>query len=320
MGLSLLIMAWTVEALGEGLPAVVDFEDVAVEGPAVEAYTGPGGGVYYNGSDGAGGFSSVGVYFENAYNADWMSWSGWAYSTTTDVETAGFGNQYSSYAGGAASGEVYAVTYAPSVVRLPAGMRAPMRVSVSMTTYAAKAILEGDAFTRPFGDDPATEGIVETDYPDVFTLTITGYAADGSALGSVETVLADYRGPAETDGVLEGWTEVNLGPIAQSGWGQRQSVAELGFSLESTDVGAFGMNTPAYVAVDDLVIEPTLVWGPYDLGPFYASFPAVDTGDFLGWVTPHEPYVYVYDLARWVYLDPAQLEEDGVWMYVPRGQ
>ena len=64
----------------------VDFEDLSLS-------TEP----FYNGSDGAGGFSSGGASFPNNYNSQYNSWIGWSYSNMTDGETQGFGNQYSAY-------------------------------------------------------------------------------------------------------------------------------------------------------------------------------------------------------------------------------
>jgi hypothetical protein len=300
----------------EGERLEIGFEDLPVSVPPLEAYSGPGGGAYYNGSDGAGGFTSDGVFFGNDYNADWMSWSGWAYSTTTDAETGGWDNQYSAYAGGAASGEVYAVTYAPSVLELPVGYRGPVSIKVTNTSYAAVSMRDGDPFAKKFGDDPATPEVVETDYPDWFKLTITGRAESGTQLGSVEVMLADFRGEAETDFILEDWLEVDLRPLRHPSWPTdwNPGVARIEFSLESSDVGDFGMNTPAYIAVDDLVLEETAAWGPYDL----TAGPEVDTGSWLGWVYVEDPWVYAYSLGRWIYLPGESIDADsGAWAYIP---
>jgi hypothetical protein len=307
-----------------GLPGLVlgeartaGFEDVVSGEAPLVGYTGPGGGRYYNGADGAGGFTSGGVFFPNTYNAEWMSWSGWSVSTTVDTATAGFGNQYSSFAGGAATGEAYAVAYAPARLELPAGWRAPERILVSNTTYAALAMRDGDAFARQFGDDPATPETVETDYPDYLKLTISGLTAAGDPIGEVEVYLADYRGSPEEDYILEGWVEVDLDPVVTNGWGQVMSVAALEFRLESTDVGDFGMNTPSYLAIDDLVIRETTSWGPYDFGPHGPDW--VNTGDFLGWIYPESDHVYLLALEKWVYLrEEEAAAETGSWIYLPR--
>jgi len=225
---------------------VAGFEDQVLAGDWVETYAGSGGGVYYNGANGSGGFTSNGVDFSNSYT-DWgggyYSWSGWAYSTTTDVETAGYDNQYSAYAGAAAEGSVYAVTYAPSVLDLPAGWRAPVSLEVTNSSYAAISMREGDDFAKKFGDG------------DWFMLTLTGMDSDGGSLGSVEVYLADFRDGLTSGYILDNWTMVDLTALGTD-------VAQISFSLESTDNGTFGMNTPAYVAIDNLVLAPTQIPEP----------------------------------------------------------
>ena len=62
------------------------------------AYTGPGGGAYYKGSDGANGFASGDAWFGNSYYPSYGGWAGFAYSNTTDTTTSGYTNQFSAYA------------------------------------------------------------------------------------------------------------------------------------------------------------------------------------------------------------------------------
>jgi hypothetical protein len=52
-------------ALGQVLQA--GFDDLSRETPPAQEYA--YGGIYYNGSDLSGGFSSGGIFFENVYNA-----------------------------------------------------------------------------------------------------------------------------------------------------------------------------------------------------------------------------------------------------------
>lgn len=309
-------------AQAEGRPEarLIGLEEVDLGVPPMVAYAGEGGGSYYNGSDEAGGFFSGGAFFENSYNPEWMSWMGWSYSTTVDTETAGFGNQYSSYAGGAGEGRVYAVGFAPARLELPAGWRAPERVLLTNTTYAALAMRDGDAFARKFGDDPATPEEVESDYPDYLLLTITGYAAEGTELGHVEVYLADFRGGESEDFILREWLAVDLSGLSEPEEGGARSVAELGFRMESTDTGDFGMNTPSYFALDELVLKTTATWGPYDLGPhsLVGEGAWVDTGAFLGWAYPAGDFVFLQALDKWIYLPESEIETGrGAWVYIP---
>jgi hypothetical protein len=92
-------------------------------------------------------------------------------------------------------------------------------------------------------------------------------------------------------------------------------VAAIALSLESTDVGEFGMNTPAYVALDNLVLDETSTWAGYD----QLSDGWVDTGDFLGWIYPLGDYVYLLSLARYGYLPEEEAAKvSGSWVYLPR--
>lgn len=301
---------------GERLEA--GFEDLPLTVPPLEAYAGPGGGAYYNGSDEEGGFTSGGIFFGNEYNAEWMSWTGWAYSTTTDTETPGFGNQYSAFPGGAASGDVYGVTFAPSVLELPAGYRAPVSIEVANTTYAALSMRDGDLFAKKFGDDPATDDVVETDFPDWYKLIITASGLSIEALATVEVYLADFRGSDEEDFIREDWIEVDLTPLHSFFEENGDRVASLEFTLESSDEGDFGMNTPAYVAVDNLVLEKTPTWGGFDLatGP---NAPWINTGDWLGWVAVEGDWGYVLKLDSWLYLASGQSNTaTGNWLFLPK--
>lgn len=305
MGMRILVlMSVLMSTLGMNAGEVlVDFEDVARTGVGVEAYAGPGGGVYNTGRDLSGGFESRGVFFENSFT-DWgggfYSWEGWSYSTTVDNLTAGFSNQYSAYPGEAASGEVYAVTYvasyAPPVINLPVGLKAPVSIAVANTSYGAISMRDGDAFAKQFSREDE----------DTLLLTITGLDADGESVGSVALFLADFRDGTGDGTILNGWNSVDL-----SGLGT--GVVQLAFQLESTDVGDFGMNTPAYIAVDDLLLAETPSWGGFDI----LESGWVDTGEVLGWVYPVGDYAFIDRLRDWVYLPEGNMTAGStVWIGV----
>lgn len=208
----------------------------------------PGPGGYTNNAATA----SKGVQFNNAYDSDFGSWSGFALSNVNDTTTAGWGNQYASFAG--AGGGNYLVAYdgsgygAMPTITLPAGA-SPVSLSISNTTYAALSMTHGDSFGKAFGDDRATLGVVETDYPDFFKVTLTGYSGAGGTgdpTGSVDFYLADYR--SDTDYILDTWETVDLLPL-----GAARSIT---FLFASSDVGRYGINTPTYAAIDDITFVP----------------------------------------------------------------
>ncbi len=237
-------------AVGAPLPAV-DLEDLTLP---------QAGQNYYNGADGAGGFISQGAHFHNRFTnfgGGFSAWEGWSYAAETDVTTPGFGNQYSAYhlpGGGGGGSPQYAVAskfdFDPAFpdlslgrITLPHGFL-PKSVDVTNTTYAALVMLQGDVngFAKKFG------GLGGTD-PDWMRLTILGLDASDNVLGSVPFYLADYRNLNGTpDYVVSQWTTIDLAPVRQA--------KALAFLLESSDVGDFGMNTPAYFALDNLTHVP----------------------------------------------------------------
>ncbi len=207
---------------------------------------------FYNGSDGAGGFASGGAFFNNNYvdfGGGFYAWSGWSVSNVTDVATPGFANQFAAYnlpAGGGSDGSAFfgvAFSFSPgdATIVLPDGLQ-PQSVRITNTTYAALSMRDGDAFAKKFG------GLSGND-PDYFKLIITGLDTGGTPVGSVEFYLADYRFEQnELDYIVSAWTTVDLGSLA--------AARRLSFALESTDVGPFGINTPTYFALDNLVLVP----------------------------------------------------------------
>ena len=213
-----------------------------------------------------GSFSSGNLEFVNRFNLDWGSWDGFAYSNTTDTTTAGFGNQHSAYTGsGQGSGDDnYGVAYGhveglnPSdagqlqllpYIELPAGASIGSAY-ITNTTYAAISMRDGDAFAKQFG---GTSGNDE----DWFMLSAYGTDASGTPLlGSVDFYLADYRFVDNgQDYIVDAWTLVDLSPLA--------AAKRVYFNSTSSDVGEFGMNTPAYFAIDSIefaaVPEPPTV-------------------------------------------------------------
>ncbi|MEP4076634.1 DUF4465 domain-containing protein [Haloferula sp.] len=206
---------------------------------------------FYNGSDYGGNWNSGGAEFENSFTdfgGGFTSWDGFSYSNSTDATTPGFGNQYSAYPGSGAGGSSnYALgftgsgpvsTFYPSSFDLTDN-----GVMVSNTTYAALSMLNGDSFAKKFGGVGGEE-------EDWFLLTISG-SLGGLAGDSVEFYLADFRfADGASDYVVDDWTYVDLGSLGV--------VDQLTFSLTSSDVGMFGMNTPAYFAIDNLAVpEPS---------------------------------------------------------------
>lgn len=238
----LLVLGGLVLATSKATAGIVDFDDLTPTTP----YTGPGGGAYWNGSDASGGFASQGIQFLNNYDSVYGSWNDWSYSNTTDATTAGITNQYSAYTGGAHSGSNYGVYYVPWTPTPTVTAAAPSTFQgmyVTNTTYAALSMLNGDPFAKKFGGASGND-------QDWFLLTITGKDTNGAATGSVDFYLADYRfSNNASDYIIDDWTFVDLIPLGNN-------VKGLEFSISSSDVGQWGMNTPAFFAMDSLTVVP----------------------------------------------------------------
>jgi hypothetical protein len=196
-------------------------------------------GSFYNGSDGAGGFYSGGFWFPNDYNADWGSWSGFSVSNKKDSVTTGWQNQYSAItAGGVNNSENYAVVFGSGGLQMELENPAEITgVFVSNSTYAYLSMRDGDAFSKKFGGPDGTD-------PDYLKLTVSGIDIRGNETAKVDFFLADFRFENfEEDFIVKTWEWLDLKSLGV--------VAALNFSLESTDMGDWGMNTPAYFCLDD---------------------------------------------------------------------
>jgi len=197
----------------------------------------------FNNNSPTGEFECDNVSVFNSFNEQYMFWSGWAISNITDNMTPGLGNQYASRAGSGDNSENYAVTFAFSGSILRLDQRSEVQsVSISNGAYPYFSMLEGDAFAKKFGGESG-------DDPDFFQLKIQKYL-DGS-LGSEEVtlMLADYTfSDNSQDFILEDWSQVNCESLGLAD--------SLLFTLSSSDNGAYGMNTPAYFCVDNIVSLP----------------------------------------------------------------
>ncbi len=215
-------------------PVLADFEDLALEAESS-----------WNGADGAGLFVSGQLSFLNLYNTEYQSWDGYGYANTTDTTTPGFDNQYSAIPGQGAEGSTtYGVAhdgtgYGAQAPTFMVETGAPVVVAgayVTNTTYAYLSMLEGDDFAKKFGGESG-------DDEDWFLVTFTGFDAEGNPTGTVDFYLADFQGDAAY--IIDEWTFVDLSSLGP--------VTEVRAVLTSSDTGDWGMNTPAFFAIDSIV-------------------------------------------------------------------
>lgn len=183
------------------------------------------------------------TYTVSEYGDYWSS--GFAISSVFDTVTPGYGNLYTSFAGlGADSSIQYAISQNRSRVLIPTNILPIPHVKgmyVTNTTYAALSMKFGDAFAKKFGGPSGND-------PDYLLLTVKAFLGGTQKADSVNFYLADFRNADNSkDYILNTWTWLNLTPLGL--------VDSLEFILSSSDNGAFGMNTPAFFALDNLTID-----------------------------------------------------------------
>ncbi len=198
-----------------------------------------------DGRDGSGGFDQGQAFFPNTYNPDFGGFwsSGWALSGRTDSVTSGFTNLLSAITGrGFGNSLQYAVGQQNAVVQLqgPARGATVQGLYVTNTTYAHNSMRDGDDFAKPFGGPDGTD-------PDFFRLTVRKFLNGQLGKDSVEVYLADYRFENDSlDFILDDWAFLDLQSLGPAD--------SLLFTLASSDVGEFGINTPLFFALDNLIL------------------------------------------------------------------
>ena len=175
--------------------------------------------------------------FINEYDKNYDSWNGFAFSTLNDTKTATYENQYSVFC--TTKPSTFAVAYTltgPAVFRVNDGQVRRLRsVDVCNATYPALTIRDGNAWSKKFAAG------------DYFKVIFTGYDVHGKVSGTVEFYAADFR-----DGksyICSEWTTVDLSSLG--------AIYEVEVSMDSSDKGEWGINTPLYICLDNLVYIPS---------------------------------------------------------------
>ena len=217
---------------------VIDFEAASIL-PYV-ATANSGSGVFDGGFVDAGS----GLKMPASVDPDWGSWSGIAISQFNDMSTEGWSNQLSVFYSDATTGfggyggsKTFAVVNDGEIAFDDGETEATFdHFWVTNSTYAVLSMTNGDDFAKKFGSG------------DWFKLVIEAYDKSNVKTGAtVEFYLADFR-TATSPGIIIEWTKVNLLPL-----GNR--VHTVKFTLDSSDTGAWGINTPAYFCFDHLAIK-----------------------------------------------------------------
>lgn len=204
---------------------------------------------FLNNGEENNGFESSGIFLPNTFTASDFGdfWSGWSISTMRDSVTSGFMNQYSAITGSGFDGSAtYAVGFGANILELTGEAAGSIISGMYLTnsTYAHNSMRDGDAFSKRFGGESGND-------PDFFQLIIRGYSAGELGQDSVAFLLADYRFEDNSqDYIVDTWEFIDLTSLG--------SVDSLQFSYESSDVGDFGINTPTYICVDNIILDRTV--------------------------------------------------------------
>ena len=188
-----------------------------------------------DGSDNAASFVSGSYKFPawNLYGGSY--WYGYALSNETATTYTALKDQYRSAAGGGYNGsENYVVHFVsswdePQKIEVLNNAQGDIVSGfyVTNSAYAINSMTNGDGFAKKF------------EQGDWFKLI-----AKGDNNNTAEFYLADFRSTnPDKHYMLTTWEWFDLSALGQ--------VKSITFTLESSDVGAYGMNTPSYFCIDN---------------------------------------------------------------------
>ncbi len=190
--------------------------------------------------------------FTHTVNVEYHSYNGFVASKTTLITgSAGTDDQFGCMAKGGVAGEgtPYLVAYWDSYadsnldeksckVYLSSPYYA-VGCYVCSSPYAYYTIQKGNGYARKF------------EQGDWFKLVAHGLDGQDKETGTVEYYLADYRSDNADEWTLnDSWQWLDLSSLGQ--------VASIYFTMESSDTGEWGMNTPSYFCLDKLTVSTEL--------------------------------------------------------------
>lgn len=250
-------ISFDLEASQSGVPIYFAIDMLGMKeksAPALDPFNLPQD-TFYAGAVDECGFTfretnSGAVHFAN--EADTSSfgffWNGWATSTTRDSLTGGISNQYSPMVSANPSsfqdeilpinGTLIGFSQAEFYFH-EKGAGLSGSIAVTNTAYAYYSMLNGDAFAKKFGD--TTGGQSGDDY---FIVYFDQFDQNGRLTNVDSVVLADFRDPNPSNHfILDDWAIINV-PFLPS-----FTLGKIKLRFASSDTGAFGINTPQYIAM-----------------------------------------------------------------------
>jgi hypothetical protein len=202
--------------------------------------------VNYNNPLSDQGFDDHSIHFPYVWDTSFGgSWSaGFAYSSKRDSVTSGWSNQYAAKAhtgyNGSDKYSVYWTGYGdPRCIRTSDKHAfKPVGVYVTNSTYAYNSMRDGDFVGKKFGGATGHDS-------DWFYVGVHAYKNGVVIADSLQFFLADFRSSDNSkDYIVSSWKFWDLSALPM--------VDSIFFTMNSSDVGAFGINTPTYFCLDNL--------------------------------------------------------------------
>ena len=190
-------------------------------------------------SDYSYGYESDTFKFNYFYNEEYAYWGGFACSNVKDSDPANglYANQFAVFNEMAASGNKFLLYYYDSynepcdiIIKQDGVSLSDVKLNLTTYTYASITNEKINDFARKFEDG------------DYLKVVFTGLNGDG-VTGVVECYVADFR-----DGKREmatNWQQFSLANLGAD-------YTRVRLTIETSDVGEWGANTPLYICLDDL--------------------------------------------------------------------
>lgn len=187
------------------------------------------------------GYTTDDMIFEYFNNEEYGYWGGFVQSKMLDSNPANglYANQYSAYNTKAASGDSFLLYYYDNynepcdIVCMTSLELRSVKLNLSTYTYASITDEAINDFARAFADG------------DYLKVVFTPLASDQTPAGDgVECYVVDYRDGKRV--IADNWQKFDLNLPAS---------ARIRVTIETTDVGEWGANTPLYICMDDLTYE-----------------------------------------------------------------
>jgi hypothetical protein len=236
--ITLALSMLTIGSISTQAQTVATFDDITLPGADttyLESVTGPDGiYTYQSGNAKFYGKKDFGGTYESNFNC----------SNHTDTVTPGFANMWSNITGkGVLNSGNFGIAYVETDYSITAMPTIP--VGVKLTGSAAGHQVAGAYLTNSVY---AYRYMLDNNFYDNenhwFKLVIRGYLNNVQSADSIIFTLADYS-TTGTPILVNTWQWANLTSLG--------NVDSLTFDLISSDAGTFGINTPTYFAIDNLI-------------------------------------------------------------------